>query len=98
MLYVLVVIEHGTGTTGLSSPLGTRHGGIFGGILRNKKGEIIAALSLSVVVRSQDRRPVKESRDVTAAVARQAPGTWLPVTVARNGGQVDLVAKFPPEP
>jgi hypothetical protein len=35
---------------------------------------------------------------VTAAVARQPPGTWLPLTVARDGGRIDVVAKFPPEP
>lgn len=57
-----------------------------------------AGLRTGDVLRQVASRPVKESRDVTAAVARQAPGTWLPVTVARNGGQVDLVAKFPPEP
>jgi uncharacterized iron-regulated protein len=50
------------------------------------------------ILREIASRPVKESRDVTAAVARQPPGTWLPVTVARDGGRIDLVAKFPPEP
>ncbi len=57
-----------------------------------------AGLRAGDVLREIASRPVKESRDVTAAVARQAPGTWLPVTVARDGGQIDLVAKFPPEP
>jgi len=50
------------------------------------------------LVREIASRPVKESQDVTDAVARQAPGTWLPLTVARGGGQIDLVAKFPPAP
>jgi len=57
-----------------------------------------AGLKAGDVLREVASRPVKESRDVTAAVARQAPGTWLPVTVARDGGQIDLIAKFPPEP
>lgn len=57
-----------------------------------------AGLRAGDVLRQVASRPVKESRDVVAAVARQAPGTWLPVTVARDGGQIDLVAKFPPEP
>lgn len=57
-----------------------------------------AGLKAGDVLRQVASRPVKESRDVVAAVARQAPGTWLPVTVARDGGQIDLVAKFPPEP
>jgi uncharacterized iron-regulated protein len=57
-----------------------------------------AGLKAGDVLRQVASRPVKESRDVVTAVARQAPGTWLPVTVARDGGQIDLVAKFPPEP
>lgn len=57
-----------------------------------------AGLRAGDVLRQVASRPVKESRDVVAAVARQAPGTWLPVTVARDGGQIELVAKFPPEP
>lgn len=57
-----------------------------------------AGLKAGDVLRQVASRPVKESRDVVAAVARQAPGTWLPVTVARDGGQIELVAKFPPEP
>ena len=57
-----------------------------------------AGLKAGDVLRQVASRPVNESRDVVAAVARQAPGTWLPVTVARDGGQIDLVAKFPPEP
>lgn len=57
-----------------------------------------AGLRAGDILRQVASRPVKESRDVVAAVARQAPGTWLPVTVARDGGQIELVAKFPPEP
>jgi uncharacterized iron-regulated protein len=57
-----------------------------------------AGLKAGDVLREVASRPVKESHDVIVAVARQAPGTWLPVTVARDGGQIDLVAKFPPEP
>ena len=57
-----------------------------------------AGLKAGDLVREIASRPVKESQDVTDAVARQAPGTWLPLTVARGGGQIDLVAKFPPAP
>lgn len=28
-------------------------------------------------------------------IARQAPGTWLPLTVERDGVEVELIAKFP---
>jgi len=36
------------------------------------------------------------SGDVVEAVQRQAPGTWLPITVRRGEETVDLVARFPP--
>jgi len=57
-----------------------------------------AGLKAGDLVREIASQPVKEGRDVTDAVARQAPGTWLPLTVVRGGGQIDLVAKFPPTP
>ena len=33
--------------------------------------------------------------DLIAVVQRQAPGTWLPLTIRRDGEDQDLVAKFP---
>ena len=38
---------------------------------------------------------IRGSDDLIAIVRRQSPGTWLPMTVERNGKQIDLVAKFP---
>lgn len=38
---------------------------------------------------------VRASEDIIAVVRRQSPGTWLPLTVARNGQTFDVVAKFP---
>lgn len=35
------------------------------------------------------------SDDLIAVVHRQSPGTWLPITVERNGKRMELVAKFP---
>lgn len=52
-----------------------------------KAGDIILAMA---------GRPVKESGDVIQVVQRQAPGTWLPMTVRRDGRSLDLVARFPP--
>jgi len=39
--------------------------------------------------------PVHTPGDLTGIVQRQAPGTWLPVTVKRGGKERELVAKFP---
>lgn len=40
--------------------------------------------------------PVDKSNDLTDAVKRQAPGTWLPLKIKREGLMMELVAKFPP--
>ncbi|HEY0836585.1 MAG TPA: ChaN family lipoprotein [Azospirillum sp.] len=40
---------------------------------------------------------IRTPSDLTAIVQRQAPGTWLPVTVKRGRKERDLVAKFPAE-
>jgi uncharacterized iron-regulated protein len=40
--------------------------------------------------------PAKASGDVIEAVQRQAPGTWLPIRVRRDGTLHEIVAKFPP--
>lgn len=42
--------------------------------------------------------PVRDAGSVIAAVQRQAPGTWLPITVQRDGESLDLVARFPSKP
>jgi uncharacterized iron-regulated protein len=39
---------------------------------------------------------VKEPGDLRAAVQRQAPGTWLPLRMKRQGDTLDIIAKFPP--
>ena len=38
---------------------------------------------------------IQSSADLIAVVHRQSPGTWLPLTVERNGERIELVAKFP---
>ncbi len=38
---------------------------------------------------------IQSSNDLIAIVRRQSPGTWLPLTVERNGQRIELVAKFP---
>jgi uncharacterized iron-regulated protein len=50
------------------------------------------------VVKAVAGRPVQQSGDVIAAVRRQAPGTWLPLTVQRGTESLELVARFPPLP
>jgi S1-C subfamily serine protease len=40
--------------------------------------------------------PAVQSGDVVGAVQRQAPGTWLPLTVKRGEETLEMVARFPP--
>lgn len=48
-----------------------------------------------VVVEIAGRAPA-EPADVSDAVQRQAPGTWLPLKVRREGRTLEIIAKFPP--
>jgi len=65
---------------------------------RITEGSVAAKSGLAVgdILESAAGTPVKRMADVTAVVQRQAPGTWLPLTVRRGGKPLSLVAKFPP--
>lgn len=41
---------------------------------------------------------VAEADSLVAVIRRQAPGTWLPLTVLRDGDRLEVVAKFPTAP
>jgi uncharacterized iron-regulated protein len=36
--------------------------------------------------------------ELVEIIGRQAPGTWLPLSIKRDGQELDLIAKFPPRP
>lgn len=38
---------------------------------------------------------VRSAADLIEIIGRQAPGTWLPLEIERNGRHLELVAKFP---
>lgn len=38
---------------------------------------------------------VKETNDIVSVVRRQAPGTWLPLSVKRDMALIEIIAKFP---
>jgi uncharacterized iron-regulated protein len=50
------------------------------------------------VIKTVAGMPVKDAGTVIAAVQRQAPGTWLPITVQRGAQSLELVARFPGRP
>ena len=39
--------------------------------------------------------PVAKNSELIGIVQRQAPGTWLPLTIRRDGKEIEIVAKFP---
>ena len=57
-----------------------------------------AGLAAGDLVLTVAGRQARNIADVVSAVARQAPGTWLPLRVQRSGSELEIVAKFPPSP
>src|SRR6266446_726060 len=41
---------------------------------------------------------VRNPDELVEVIARQAPGTWLPLSIRRDGQEMDVVAKFPTRP
>jgi S1-C subfamily serine protease len=81
--------------------LGVALGAVTGGGVRIdqvSEGSVAAQAGLKagdVVLTIAGRAPATTT-DVVSAVGRQAPGTWLPLRIRRDGNELDIVAKFPP--
>ncbi len=41
---------------------------------------------------------ISDTDGLIAVIARQAPGTWLPLVIERSGAKLELIAKFPARP
>jgi uncharacterized iron-regulated protein len=41
---------------------------------------------------------IRTPDDLVETIARQRPGTWLPLTIKRDGQEIEVIAKFPPRP
>ena len=41
---------------------------------------------------------IRKPDELVEVIGRQAPGTWLPLSIRRDGQEIDLVAKFPTRP
>jgi uncharacterized iron-regulated protein len=57
-----------------------------------------AGLQPQDVIETVAGERVSSVDDVVAAVSRQSPGTWLPISIRRAGQPLDIVARFPPRP
>ncbi len=64
------------------------------------EGSIAEAAGLEVgdIVIEAASEAIRRPGELAAIVRRQAPGTWLPLTVARSGGEMEIIAKFPARP
>ncbi len=68
-------------------------------IIRVVKGSVAEAtdLAASDIVVSAAGRAIKKVSQLIAIIGRQAPGTWLPLMIRRDGKDLEAVAKFPPK-
>lgn len=66
-------------------------------VLQVVEGSVAAAAAIEAgdIVLSAAGMPVASPGELIEIVQRQAPGTWLPLTVRRDGREIGLVAKFP---
>jgi uncharacterized iron-regulated protein len=55
-----------------------------------------AGLEVGDIVLSAAGFPLARVGDLIEIVQRQAPGTWLPLSIRRGGEELDVLAKFPP--
>jgi len=67
-------------------------------VLQVEPGSIAesAGLQAGDVILGMAGSAIRESGEVVATVKRQAPGTWLPLKVLREGVTIEVIAKFPP--
>ena len=42
-------------------------------------------------------RPIEKVSQLIAIIGIPAPGTWLPLTIRRDGKDLEVVAKIPPK-
>jgi S1-C subfamily serine protease len=64
------------------------------GVAGDSVGEIAGLKAGDFVVRAAGLE-MRNSNDLVEIVGRQAPGTWLPLSIRRDGQEIDLIAKFP---
>ncbi len=50
-----------------------------------------------IIVKAAGER-VMETGELVTVIQRQAPGTWLPLEIKRDGETMDIIAKFPTNP
>lgn len=66
-------------------------------VLQVEQNSIAEAANLqdSDVILQMAGMPITKIEDVINIVKRQAPGTWLPMTINRDNKEMQIIAKFP---
>ena len=54
-----------------------------------------AGLLTGDIIREIAGVAVKDTNDIVTVVKRQAPGTWLPISIERGKELKQIIAKFP---
>jgi uncharacterized iron-regulated protein len=75
----------------------TRNKAAFVNSVRPKSVAAKAGVKKNDLIVRAAGQDIHSALDLIRVVSRQAPGTWLPLTVKRKSGAIDLVAKFAPE-
>jgi S1-C subfamily serine protease len=58
----------------------------------------IAGLKVGDLVVRAAGLEIRNPDELVDTIGRQAPGTWLPLSIKRDGQEIDVVAKFPARP
>ena len=66
-------------------------------VAKDSVAEMTGLKAGDVVVRAAGLE-MRNPDDLVDTIARQAPGTWLPLSIKRDGQEIELIAKFPPRP
>jgi uncharacterized iron-regulated protein len=70
-------------------------GALVNGVVPNSVGAIAGIQKGDLIIRAAGSQ-IRSAGDLIEVVSRQAPGTWLPLTVKRGGTEIELIAKFAP--
>ena len=66
-------------------------------VVGNSVAEITGLKAGDQIVRAAGLE-TRNPDEVVEIIGRQAPGTWLPLSIKRDGQEIDLIAKFPTRP
>jgi uncharacterized iron-regulated protein len=58
----------------------------------------IAGLKVGDLVVRAAGLEIRNPDELVDTIGRQAPGTWLPLSIKRDGQEIDVIAKFPTRP